>query len=357
MSDFEAAHDGKVRVNPVLKARYGKGGLLDFLRTTQPVAPGLLPDIVALDVAELEQAVSLGLLQPLDSTLPRTITPTLYAFAKQAGQFDGRTMAIPYIADLEHAIYDRDRVSQPPSTWTGILAEKLPYLFPAGSPQSPAAAPPSEGASRAVISQYLSAGGTVDPKTHRLVLQEQPLLRLLNFYRDAREAGLFPKDVLDVSNLDETWSRYAQGDAAMADISARRYLSNRDALLNTTAAPAPGWSNPVAPIADGWALAITTPDPVRQKAAAELIAWLMAPERAGPWAQAAGWLPTSPAALATWGAAPYHAFLDGQLASAIAAPAGPDNAATAARLQKAVIAVLKGAGTPADAVQMALGGK
>ena len=111
----------------------------------------------------------------------------------------------------------------------------------------------------------------------------------------------------------------------------------------------------MSPIADGWALAITTPDPVRQKAAAELIAWLMAPERAGPWAQAAGWLPTSPAALATWGAAPYHAFLDGQLASAIAAPAGPDNAATAARLQKAVTAVLKGASTPADAVQMALG--
>ena len=198
---------------------------------------------------------------------------------------------------------------------------------------------------------------TVDPKTHRLVLQEQPLLRLLNFYRDAREAGLFPKDVLDFSNLDETWSRYAQGDAAVADISARRYLANRDALPNTAHAPAPGWSNPVAPIADGWALAITTPDPVRQKAAAELIAWLMAPERAGPWAQAAGWLPTSPAALATWGAAPYHAFLDGQLASAIAAPAGPDNAATAARLQKAVTAVLKGASTPADAVQMALGGK
>ena len=357
LADFEAADDGKVRVNPVLKARYGKGGLLDFLRTTQPVASGLLPDIVALDTAELEQAVSLGLLQPLDSTLSRTITPTLYAFAKQAGQFDGRTMAIPYVADVEHAVYNRDRMSQPPSTWAGILAEKLPYLFPAGSLQSPASASPSEGASRAVISQYLSAGGTVDPKTRRLVLQEQPLLRLLNFYRDAREAGLLPKDVLDVSNLDETWSRYAQGDAAVADISAWRYLATRDALPNTAHAPAPGWSNPVSPIADGWALAITTPDPVRQKAAAELIAWLMTPERAGPWAQAAGWLPTSPSALATWGAAPYHAFLDGQLVSAIAAPAGPDNAATTARLQKAVIAVLKGASTPADAVQMALGAK
>jgi ABC-type glycerol-3-phosphate transport system substrate-binding protein len=189
------------------------------------------------------------------------------------------------------------------------------------------------------------------------VLQEQPLLRLLNFYRDAREAGLLPKDVLDSSGPDEILSSYAQGGAALADVSARRYLANRDALPNTVHAPAPGWSNPVSPIADGWALAITTPDPVRQKAAAELIAWLMAPERAGPWAQAAGWVPTSPAALATWATAPYYEFLDGQLASAIAPPAGPDNAATAARLQKAVTAVLKGASAPADAVQMALGAK
>ena len=298
----------------------------------------------------------MGLLQPLDGTLSRTITPTLYAFSRQTGQFDGRTMAIPYVADVEHTVYNRDRMSQPPSTWTGILAEKLPYLFPAGSPQPSSAAALTE-APRAVISQYLSAGGTVDPKTRRLVLQEQPLLRLLNFYRDAREAGLLPKDVLDSAGPDEIWGSYAQGSAALADVSARRYLANRDALPNTAHAPAPGWSNPVSPIADGWALAITTPDPVRQKAAAELIAWLMAPERAGPWAQAAGWVPTSPAALATWGAAPYHEFLDGQLASAIAPPAGPDNAATAARLQKAVTAVLKGTSTPADAVQMALGGK
>jgi sn-glycerol 3-phosphate transport system substrate-binding protein len=357
LADFEAMNDGKIRVNPVLKARYGKGGLLDFLRTTQPVASGLLPDIVALDFAELEQAVNMGVLQPLDSTLSRTITPTLYAFARQTGQFDGRTMAIPYIADVEHAIYNRDRMSQPPSTWTGILAEKIPYLFPAGLPQPSSAAALTGGAQRAVISQYLSAGGTVDSKTLRLVLQEQPLLRLLSFYRDARDAGLLPKEALGSSGLDETWTSYAQGGAALADVSARRYLANRDALPNTAPAPAPGWSNPVSPIADGWALAITASDPVRQKAAAEFIAWLMAPERAGPWAQAAGWLPTSPAALETWGAAPYHEFLDGQLVSAIAPPAGPDNAATAARLQKAVTAVLEDASTPADAVQMALGAK
>jgi len=184
-----------------------KGGLLDFLRTTQPVASALLPDIVALDVAELEQAVNLGVLQPLDSTLSRTITPrctpspgrrpirwahdgaSVYRGHRARGLQPG-----PAVAAAQHL--DRHP------------GEKTPYLFPAGSPQSPAAAALRRSARRrAVISQYLSAGGTIEPKTRQ--------------------------DILDFSGLDEIWSSYAQGGAALADVSARRYLANREALPNT----------------------------------------------------------------------------------------------------------------------------
>ncbi len=357
LSAFEAAHSGKVRVNPLIKARYGKGGLLDFLRTAQPVAPSTLPDLVALDIAEVEQAIGLGLLQPMDGLLPHEITATLYTFARQAGQFDGRSLAVPWIADLEHVIYDRDRVPLPPSTWAGVIAQKIAYVFPAGSPQSPSAAGLTDDVQHAFIAQYLSAGGALDPKTRRLALQEQPLLRVLNFYRDASGAGLLPKNILNVVSLDDAWNVYTQEGVAMANVSARRYLANRDTLPNTGFAPAPGWSNPVTPVAEGWALVITTSDPARQKAAADFIVWLMAPERSGALAQAAGWLPTSPKALATWGANPYFEFLDGQLASAVSHPVGPEYTQTAARLQKAMTAVLKGASSPAEAVQAAITSK
>jgi multiple sugar transport system substrate-binding protein len=357
LTDFEKAHNGKVRVNPVIKARYGKGGLLDFLRTAQPVAPGILPDLVVLDLAEVEQAVGLGLLQPMDSLLPREITATLYTFARQAGQFDGRTMAVPWLVDLEHAIYNRDLVSSPPSTWAGALTQGVPYVFPAGSPQSPSAAGLTDDVQHAFIAQYLSAGGTLDPKTRRLALQEQPLLRVLNFYRDASEAGLLPKSILNVTSLDHVWNVYTQEGMAMANVSARRYLANRDVLPNTSFAPAPGWSSPVLPLAEGWAVVITTADPLRQRAAADLIVWLLTAERAGALVQAAGWLPTSPKALATWGANPYFEFLDGQLTSAVAHPLGSEYTQTAARLQKAVTAVLKGAASPAEAAQAAIAPK
>jgi ABC-type glycerol-3-phosphate transport system substrate-binding protein len=356
-ADFETARGGKLRLNPILKARYGKGGLLDFLRTAQPVAPGLLPDLVTLDIAEVEQAIGLGLVQPLDGLLPREVTTTLYTFARQAGQFDGRTMAVPWVADLEHVIYDRDQVGLPPSTWAGVITQGLPYVFPAGALPAPAAAGLAEELQPTFIAQYLSAGGAFDPKTRRLTLQEQPLARVLGFYRDANEAHLLPKNILNVVNLDDAWNVFSQEDMALANVSARRYLAQREALPNVGFAPAPGWASPTAPAARGWALLITTADPARQKAAADFIAWLMAPERSGAVAQAAGWLPTAPAALKTWGATPYYEFLDGQLASAVGQPIGPEYSQIAARLQKAVAAVLKNAATPSEAAQTAISGK
>ena len=94
---FSAAQDGKVRVQVERKARYGKGGLLDFLRSAQPVASSVLPDLVALDVVELEKAVEAGVVQPLDRLLDDEVTARLYPFAREAGQFGGSALcrAVP----------------------------------------------------------------------------------------------------------------------------------------------------------------------------------------------------------------------------------------------------------------------
>jgi ABC-type glycerol-3-phosphate transport system substrate-binding protein len=104
----------------------------------------------------------------------------------------------------------------------------------------------------------------------------------------------------------------------------------------------------------GWALAITTTDPVRQKAAAEFVSWLLSAQRSGAWAEAAGWLPVTPQGWQAWSAGPYYDFLQQQLAIGIAHPAGPDYPQTAGVLRKAVVSVLKDRVSPAQAVQTAL---
>ena len=352
ITDFELSHGSKVRITPVIKAKYGKGGLLDYLRTAQSVAPSVLPDIVTIDLAELEPAAELGALRPLDGLIEDETAARLYPFARTAGRIGGQLLALPFAADMELLVFDPERVQTPPSTWVGLVTRKLSYLFPAGNPGAPLTVQPG------ILSQYLSAGGKIDPETRQLVLEEGPLLRLLLFYREAQEAGSLPPNIFEVASLDETWNAYIQGSVPMANVSARHYLTARDSLPNTDFAAPPGQAEPLIPVGNGWGLAIVTSDPERQKAAAEFIAGLLAPDRAGPWARTAGWLPTSPEALATWGAdtqvRPYSDFLDAELAGAVSGPVGADSSAAASRLQQAALEVLRGELSPDEALKAAL---
>ena len=354
LAEFESSQDGKVRVAVVSKTRYGKGGPLDFLRTAQSVAPAILPDLVALDVSELEAAAATDLLQPLDGLLDKDLTDNLYPFAVSAGTFEDRLLAVQYAADLDHLVYGQAEVKSPPMTWAALLEAKAPYLLPVGSPQPGASGQSFGGLQSIFISQYLSARASNDPKQRILSVEEEPLLRMLNFYDAAAKGGVLPPIALELADVDAVWNAFAQGAAPLADVSARRYLNEGTNLKDSSYAETPGWAGPVTPIAGGWALAITATDPARQRAAADLIARLLEPEKAGSLAAAGGWLPTSPAALQTWGATPYHDFLGARLASAISLPAGPDSAQAAARIRKALEAVITGESDPAAAVDAAI---
>jgi ABC-type glycerol-3-phosphate transport system substrate-binding protein len=355
---YSEAQGGKVQVETVRKARYGKGGLLDSLRTAQPVAKTMLPDIVALDTAEVEKAVEAGLLQPLNPLLGTGVTENLYPFASEAGLFNKRLYAVQYLADVDHGAYLPAQVAEPPATWKDLIASKLSYLFPlvrtqAGSSQSSSAMPP-ESASSAVLSQYLSAGATLGPD-RGLVLEPQPLLRLLTFYADGLKAGVLPAPGQAPADEAAVWNEFSQGRTATAYVGARQFIARGDTPAEFAAAP--GYEGPAPSLADGWALAIVTTDPNRQRAAAELIAWLLKPENAGAWAATDGWLPTSSDALKTLGSGPYWSFLDAQLAQAHSLPAGPDYATTAARIQTAIDAVLTGQSDPAAATDAAMNGQ
>lgn len=353
LAAFEQAAGGKVRVSPVLKARYGTGGLLDFLSTAHDVAPAILPDLVALDVAELGAASETGALQPLNGLLDAAAFEGLYPFARSAGQLDEKVLAVQLMADVEHLAYVPGLVDAPPITWDALLAARTPYLFPLGAPQPGSTTRSGEDLQHAIISQYLSAGAGSHSEAHHLTLQAEPLLRVLGFYEAAAQSGVLPPGALELADTDAVWSIYALGQAPMAYVSARRYLAEQETLKNTAYAPAPGYSGQAPPIASGWALAIVTTDPARQRAAADLIAWLLRPDNAGPWSQAAQWLPTSPQALAAWGANPYYTFLNEQLALAVNPPVGADFPGVAARIQKAILAVLEGEAGPQAAVETA----
>ncbi len=355
LADFERSYAGQLQVNVVPKMRYGRGGLLDLLRTAQPVAPAILPDLVALDVFELEQAANSGLLQPLNSLLAEKVLQQLYPFARTAGQFQGQLLAVQYVADVEHVAFQPGAVPSPPQTWDDLLRSgATPYLFALGVPQPGTTTSRFRTLQCVELSHYLSAGAALNPSTRQLALEETPLLRLLTFYKTASDAGLLPPNALEINSTDMVWNLFVQGRIPLAQITARQYRAGNSSAGPIGFAATPGWEGPARPVATGWALAVVTTNPRRQQLAADLIAWLLEPERAGAMARAAGWLPTSPAALETWGEQPYYTFLDRQLADAVSVPAGPDYAQTSAQLHRAVVAVLAEGVSPRDATAAAL---
>ena len=88
---FQTSLDGFERANPsikvdlLIKKASGKGGILDFLRTSRDVAPSILPDVVVMNTTDLNQAYADGLLQSLSGRLDRSIVQDLLPAARRMG--------------------------------------------------------------------------------------------------------------------------------------------------------------------------------------------------------------------------------------------------------------------------------
>ncbi len=344
LAEFETTHPDVI-VECVLKKPYGKGGILDFLRTASAAAPAVLPDLVAIDMAELDEAAQAGLVQPLDDLISAELAEDLFPFAHQACRLEGQLVGIPFEADVEHLAYNAAQLESPPLTWTDVLTEGITYVFPAGGEQ----------VSDAFLIQYLAAGGRLFDEDGRPALDEEILAEVLGFYGDGREMGVIPSSVLEFKTLDDCWTFYLSAKATMAHVGSRRYMADKGVLKNTAFAPIPTRDGAVVTIAQGWAWAVTTKDPARRDLAVQLIEWLLEPENSAAWSRAAGHLPTRRAAFEVWGTRdPYIAFLKGQLEAAHVRPSGPGWDEILAALQKAVRDVLTGQASPKEAAASAL---
>ena len=356
---YEADHP-RVRLEFVLKEPYGKGGLLDFLSTAGAVVPGLLPDLMILDVDELGTAVQTGLIHPLDGLISQDLLADVYPFAREAATFNGQLYGLQFQADLDHLIYNTGKMTSPPRSWSNVLSGPGPYLFPAGGKAGLA--------NDAFFVQYLvirDQSGATGPDSP--FLNEDNLSRVLQFYRDAWSGGIVPAKVMSYHTADDIWNDYVVGQAALAQASAHRYLlairqsfspgGDRELLSISAVAPVPAVNGPAAPIGRGWALVLVTGDPARQAAAVDWMVQLMGPAANAAWNEAADYLPTRAAATAEWRSGDsYSQFIRQQLQTARPRPLLADYTRVAAALQEAIVAVLNGTATPQEAANRAIAG-
>lgn len=342
---FESRHPG-VRIQVLLKEPYGAGGLLDFLLKTGPVVPHLLPDVIVLDVNELGAAVEAGRLQALDGLLPGELVADLYPFAREAATFDGRLYALQFEADLDHLVYDTGKISVPPQSWPGVLSNPGPYLYPAGGEAGLA--------NDSLLAQYLAVRRQTGIGDDKPFADPATLGTVLQFYYDALTRGIVPATIAGYHTTDDYWNEVVSGGAALAQMSAHRYLNDRARLPGVAVAALPGMHGPAAPISRGWALALVTEDPSRQAAAVELLAQLMSPAANATWNRAGATLPTRMSALPIWQPDDaYGRFIDEQLRAAHPRPKLPNYTQVSAALQQAVEAVLSGSASPEQAAAQA----
>ena len=332
-----------VRLEFLLKQPYGKGGMLDYLLTTQAAVPDLLPDLAILDMDELGVAVQAGAVQPLDDLLPAELVTDLYPAAREAATVQGRFYALQFLTDLEHLVYNTGQMTVPPRSWPGVLSNPGPYAFPAGGQAGLV--------NDAFLIQYLAVQpASSGEAAGGLELDQDQLAAVLQYYQDGMSRGVYAADLLEVHTTDDTWQDYQGGKASLAHVSAHRYLADRGSLQGTAPAFIPAIDGPAEAINQGWGLILVASDPVRQSAVADFMVYMLAPETNAAWNRASGFLPTRQAALALWDQEDsYVPFAHQQLLAAQARPVIANYTKVAAAMQVAVVNVLTGVATPEEA--------
>jgi ABC-type glycerol-3-phosphate transport system substrate-binding protein len=346
LSAFAANEDG-APTRVLIKNDHGPGGLFDLLKTASPVAPRSLPDLIALDAAELEPAARAGLLQPIGPQLPADLITDLFPFARELGTINQTLYGLVYRADLEHLAYNTRSMDTAPIRWREVLSSTKTYVF--------AVYDSSGYVSDALLAQYLALGGRLVTSDGQPALDQTALTALLQAYQQAQAAGVLAINLNALTGPEDVWTRFQNTNAALVNVRASQYMNITPRFSNAQFAALPAFDRPIVPIGRGWVLALVAREPRRQAAARRLLQWLISPENNGALTQAEQVLPGRSAALSTWNQAdPYTGFIREQLTLARAAPPASILNIVGPPLRKAVEDVLAGRATPAEAAQTAV---
>lgn len=287
LAAFKASHAG-ISLEVRTKTETGPSGLLETLSSASIAAPKALPDLILLDQASLNVATVKGYIQPLDGLVPNPAAPAYYDHALQAVHLDDGFFGLPFASETQILVYRKDQYESPPVTWSDLVNEGLPFLFPAGDPVA-----------SFTLNQYLRHGGGFTDESSLPTIAVDPLAEVLTFYQSALSNGVLSPTTRQFASAEETLAalRMQRASSGVAPLS--QFLS-AELFDRIGAVPLPARNEPGASPTISWSWVIVSDEPLEQELAGELIAWLTEPEFLGPWTYALGLMPATAPALATW---------------------------------------------------------
>lgn len=333
LADFERANPG-LMVIVRIKDESGQAGLLETLSAAAEAAPASMPDLIALDAAGIRAAALKALIAPLEGLVADLASSEWYDFAHAASLVDASFYAVPFAADAEIVGFRVEAYGSSPLTWDEILASQSLFVFPAADPNA-----------SVTLTQYLSLGGSLVDTSGRPTLDPTVLAEALSFYRAARDAGVLPLSARQFATELETWQAVLDGRAQAGLTRLSALLAANDASLDGSPL-LPSVDSPPICFVDTWSWAIVARDPTRQALAAQLLAWLSAPEFLGPWTEALGLLPPTASALELWPSGPRASLASRLVVAATPRPSEEITATLGVPLRDAAEAVLGGTMTP-----------
>lgn len=288
----------------------GQGGILNYLRTGRTVAPSILPDLVALPMAQLETALSGELIFPLNGLIESDQVEDLYPTALEFAVHDDQIPGYPFaLTGLTHLAYNTRTISQTfPIDWeTMRTIANGSFVFPANG----------EDGATLILQMYLSAEGTLVNDAGQTALSVEPLAQSLEQLNLARSDGFLVRQSNTLTTFPQAWDVYETGSANITLIDANTFLSARNTVPDTAVAPVPGITGAVTPLINGWAWAISTNNGSQRAIAADLLKTLITPESIAEWSLQTNNLPARRSAFALWPEDdPYTEFVQLQLEAA-----------------------------------------
>lgn len=331
-----------IRLSLVPKAAHGSAGLTSALLATRPVVPARMPDLVAVDLAELPRLAYSGIATRLDALLPPSTWEDVYPFAGQATQVDGARMAVPFHADVTFLAYNRSVVTLPPRTWDELVVGRATLVVPLPRGEDPIA--------DSFWTQYLGYGGQVGANGSKPILDVSTLARVLANYRRAVDAGVLPAKLRSARSFDDCWKFFLAGAADLACVGSWQFPRDESTLPGAGYARLPTPMGDPLTLASTWGWVIVTTDPLRQQAAARLILHARNTAQQVAWSIASDHLPVYRGALAgSVSSARYRAFLADQLESAIPFPTLGNAPRVQETITRAIEDVLESVITPEGA--------
>ena len=257
-------------------------GMLEALSLTRSAAPSALPDLVALNRADLEAAAIKGVLHPLNGLSDELEDPDWYPYAREAGRVQDVTYGLPFAGDALAIAYHPSQFETLPVRWAELFVANKSLAFYGDDPES-----------RFMLSLYLATGSPLLDRSNQPYLDEEGLREVLQLLKDSR--------LVPLQSEQAAWTAFEDGRAQLAVVWTSRFLQ-ADPLRDAALIPLPYPDDSSFTQATAWAWALAGSDPAHDAATVELAQFLVADEFLAEWDRAAGLLSPRPNALTMWDA-------------------------------------------------------